>query len=706
MASTASLEPFFAPRGVAVIGASSDPTKLGYGLARNLVQSNFKGAVHFVNPKGGSLFGRTVFPAISEAPDPLDLAILLIPAGAVPQTLQDCGQRGLRAVIIGSGGFRETGPQGAALEDECLQIARSFDMRLIGPNCIGLIDTHLPIDATFLPPPGPLPGDVAFISHSGAICAAVIDWARGHSFGLSLLVSLGNQVDVNETDVLQPIAEDPFTKVLTLYLEGIRDGRRFVSEAARITRQKPVIALKVGRFAGGRRAVASHTGAMAGQESAYNAAFRRAGVIRAETSEEMFDWARALAWCPPPKGRSIAILTNAGGPGVTAADALEIHGMHLAALSEAAIQQLQAELPPAASLANPVDMLASASPEQYARCLQILLDDPNVHGVMVILPPPPMFTAGAVARAIIPVIHHSEKPVIVALMGERLIQEAVEHLRAAHVPEYRFPERAASALAALTWRAEYLARLEQAPEPPLDLDRARARSLFQANRASLMPGAWLPVELLEELLACYGIQIPQSSLANSPAQAVEQARRLNFPVALKIASADIPHKSDVHGVLLNLWDENAVASGYAQIIENVNRAHPAAQIAGVTIQKMLPTGQDLILGALQDPQFGPLVMFGAGGVEAEQLKDTAFALAPMSAEEADYVIEGTWAGRRLSGYRNLPPADRAAVRGALLRFSFFAADFPELAEVEINPLRALTDGQGAFALDLRARLNA
>lgn len=706
MTSADSLIPFFAPRGVAVIGASSDPTKLGYGLARNLVQGNFKGAVHFVNPKGGSLFGRTIFPAISEAPDPLDLAILLIPAQAVPQALKDCGRRGLRAVIIGSGGFRETGPQGAALEDECLRIARSFDMRLIGPNCIGLIDTHLPIDATFLPPPGPLPGDVAFISHSGAICAAVIDWARGNSFGLSLLVSLGNQVDVNETDVLKPVAEDPFTKVLTLYLEGIRDGRRFVSEAARITRQKPVIALKVGRFAGGRRAVASHTGALAGQESAYNAAFRRAGVIRAETSEEMFDWARALAWCPPPKGRSIAILTNAGGPGVTGADALETHGMHLATLSETTFQQLRAELPPAASLANPVDMLASASPEQYARCLEILLDDPNVHGAMVILPPPPMFTAGAVARAIIPVIHHSEKPVIVALMGERLIQEAVEHLRAAHIPEYRFPERAASALAALTWRAEYLERLEQAPEPPLDLDGERARSLFQTNRASLKPGNWLPVELLEELLACYGIQIPQSFLANSPAQAAEQARQLGFPVALKIASADIPHKSDVHGVLLNLWDKNAVALGYSQVIENAAQANPAAQITGVMVQRMLPAGQDLILGALQDPQFGPLVMFGAGGVEAEQLKDTAFALAPMNNEEADYIIESTWAGRRLSGYRNLPPADRGAVSRALLRFSFFAADFPELAEVEINPLRALADGQGAFALDLRARLNA
>ncbi len=280
----ASLTPFFAPRGVAVIGASSDPAKLGYSLARNLVQSSYPGAVYLVNPRGGSLLGQPTFASIADVPDPLDLAVLLIPAPAAPAMLRLCGERGLRAVILSSGGFRETGPEGAALEQECLEIAARYNMRLLGPNCIGLLDTHLPLDTTFLPPPGPLPGDVAFISHSGAICAAVTDWARGQGFGFSRLVSLGNQADVSETDVLAPVADDPFTRVLTLYLEGVRDGRRFVAEAGRISRQKPIIALKVGRFASGQRAVASHTGALAGQENAYDAAFRRAGVIRASTS--------------------------------------------------------------------------------------------------------------------------------------------------------------------------------------------------------------------------------------------------------------------------------------------------------------------------------------------------------------------------------------------------------------------------------------
>ncbi len=701
----------FSPRGVAVIGASQDPTKLGYGLARNLVQSNFQGVVHFVNPKGGSLLGRPMIHSILDAPDPVDLAILLIPALAVPQTLHECGQRGLKAAIIGSGGFRETGAEGAALEAECLRIARSCGMRLVGPNCIGLLDTHLPMDATFLPPPGPLPGDVAFISHSGAICAAVIDWARGRSFGLSRLVSLGNQVDVNETDILALVAADRFTRVLTLYLEGVSDGRRFIQEASRVARDKPIIALKVGRYASGQRAVASHTGALAGQENAFNAAFRRAGVIRAETSEEMFDWARALAWCPPAQGRAVAVLTNAGGPGVTASDALESNGMYLAELSENTRAALRAILPPAASLNNPVDMLASASPEQYAQSLRLLLDDPQIHAVMVILPPPPMYTAGAVAKAVIPVIHNAIKPVVIALMGERLIQEAVEHFRAARVPEYRFPERAASALAVLAQRAEHLARvnssLATSPPMPNSLAQQQARAILEAYRAASpqqLSREFLPPEVVEALLTAYDIRLPATSLAQTTDQAVELARQAGFPVALKIDSPDIPHKSDVGGVLLNLADEGAVAQGFANMVADVQQACPAARLSGVRVQRMLTGGQDVIIGAVQDRQFGPLVMFGSGGIEVEGLKDVSFALAPLTQEESLYLLQSTWAGRKLSGYRNLHPADRDAVLYTLHRLGQFAADFPEITEIEINPLRALPEGQGAVALDVRARL--
>jgi len=703
--SPSSLAPFFSPRGIAVVGASTDPYKLGYGLARNLVQCNYQGVIHFVNPKGGTLLGRPMYASVVDLPDPVDLAIILIPAASVGAVLEDCATRGIHAVIVAAGGFRETGADGAALELRLMEIARKHSIRVIGPNCIGLLDTHLPLDATFLPPPGPPPGDVAFISHSGAICAAVIDWARGQGFGLSRLVSLGNQADVNETDVLAPVAEDSFSRVLTLYLEGVSDGPRFVEQARKVTRKKPIVALKVGRYPSGQRAAASHTGALAGQENAFNAAFRRVGVIRADTSEELFDWARALAWCPLPKGRSIAILTSAGGPGVTAADALEMNGMDLAVLSEETRQKLSRLLPPAASLHNPVDMLASATPEQFAACLQVLLDDLGVDGVMVVTPPPPMHTAGAVAKTMIPVIHNSQKPVTIALMGERLIQEAVEHFRAARVPEYRFPERAASALAVLAQRAEYLFQeLEQEQKAVIEtveVDKSTVEQVLKMR--GLKPGFLSGLEA-SRILQAYGLPDVPLQLATSADEAIKQAVEAGFPIVMKVASPDISHKSDVSGVMLNLVDTEAVSAGYEKIMANTRNACPGARIEGVYVQRMIPAGQEVILGAIQDAQFGPLVMFGSGGVEVEGLKDVAFSLAPVTQQDAEWMLEDTWAGRRLKGFRNLPPADRQAVLQAIKRLGQLAADFPQLVEIEINPLRVFADSQGAAALDVRMKL--
>ena len=699
-----SLTPFFSPQGVAIIGASLDPTKLGYGLSRNLVQSGYRGAIHFINLKGGNLMGHPVYRHISETPDPVDLAVVLIPAQAIPAAIEDCAQRGIKALIIASGGFRETGSQGAALEDKCLDIARAYGVRLLGPNCIGLIDTHLPIDTTFLSPPGPTPGDVAFISHSGAICAAVIDWARGQGFGLSRMVSLGNQSDVTETDLLAPVAEDPYTRVITLYLEGVSDGRRFLEQAQAVTRQKPVVALKVGRYMSSQQAVASHTGALAGLESAYNAAFRRAGVIRAETTEELFDWARALAWCPLPKGRSVGVLTNAGGPGVTAIDALEAQGLNIANLSSGTEAALRDLLDPAASLKNPVDMLAAATPQQYAGCLQVLLDDAHVDSVMVILPPPPMHTAGGIAKAIIPVIYTADKPVIVALMGERLIQEAVEHFRAARIPEYRFPERAAEALAVLTQRAEYLTSSSEIQDRSLqpfnDLNSVAVGSIISKYDS----GGFISQEDAFDLMNAYGIPTVQPQLAQTAHQAADLAQEMGFPVAIKIASPQITHKSDVGGVLLHLQNPQEVENGFAKVIENSQAALPDADILGVLVQRMIPAGQDVIIGAIQDAQFGALVMFGSGGIEVEGLKDVQFELAPLSIKEAKQMLADTWAGKKLHGFRNIPPADQGAVIDVLLRLAQLACDYPQLAEIEINPLSVLEQGKGAFAVDVRVRL--
>ncbi|MFU8771000.1 MAG: acetate--CoA ligase family protein [Anaerolineales bacterium] len=703
-----SLIPFFSPKGVAIIGASLDPTKLGFGLSRNLVQSNYRGAIHFVNIKGGNLLGHPVHTNIMEVPEPVDLAVLLIPAEAISQALQDCGRRGINAAIIASGGFRETGSEGAALESKCLEIAQKYRIRLLGPNCIGLIDTHLPLDTTFLSPPGPTPGDVAFISHSGAICAAVIDWARGQGFGLSRLVSLGNQLDINETDMLVQVAADPYTKVLTLYMEGVSNGRRFVEKAKEVARSKPVIALKVGRFEGGKRAAASHTGALAGEESAYNAAFRRAGVIRAETSEELFEWARALAWCPLPKGRNVAVLTNSGGPGVTAADALESLGLRMASFQPSTQTALRALLPPAASADNPVDMLAAATPQQYANCLRILLADPGVDSVMVILPPPPMSTAGGTAKTMIPVIYTADKPVVVALMGERLIQEAVEHFRAARVPEYRFPERAAAALAILTQRAEMLARGEK-PDKSTEVQISQSQmDKVSSILESIKPprkNIFLQTDTVQALLDIYGIPTLPLALAKSPTEAADLAHQMGFPVALKLASNDITHKSDIGGVILHLQTPEEVQNGYNRIMRNAREAHPGAESNGVYIQHMLPEGQEVIIGSVQDSQFGSLLMFGSGGVEVEGLKDITFSLAPVPRDEAEWMLNSTWAGKKLAGYRNIPPGDREAVVDVILRLGHLAVDFPQLAEIEINPLLVFPIGQGVCALDVRAKLS-
>ena len=707
------LRPFFDPSGIVIVGASAAPTKLGFGVARNLAQSGYTGAIHFVNPRGGRLLERPVHATIADVPDPVDLAVLIVPAPAMPDTLDQVGRRGIRAAIIVSGGFRETGPDGAALEDDCLRVARDHDMRLIGPNCVGLLDTHRPLDTTFLPPPGPTPGDVAFISHSGAICAAVIDWARGQGFGLSHLVSLGNQIDVRETDVLSAVAADDHTRVITLYLEGISDGRRFVHAARRVTQHKPIIALKVGRFAAGQRAVASHTGALAGQESAFNAAFRRAGVIRANTSEELFDWARALAWCPLPAGPDVAVLTNAGGPGVTAADALESHGLRLATLQPETEAALRAILPADAGTRNPVDMLAAATAQQYVEALRLLLDDPGVHSIMVIVPPPPLESAGGIARALIPIIYAAAKPVVIALMGERMIQEAVEYFRAARVPEYRFPERAASALAVLVERAESVRALRAddklangAPLDRIDPDHVH-RLLIRQGRGDhdgQGSGGFLPFEVVNELLAAYGIRVPRVALATTAAEAVDMAWQIGFPVALKIAAPDIVHKSEAGGVRLNLQDPDGVRRAFDEVLAAGRAAAPTAAIHGVYVQQMILIGQEVIVGAVQDAQFGPLVMFGSGGVEVEGLRDVEFALAPVTPGEAEGLLARTWAGRRLGGFRNMPPADRAAALDVIRRLGQLAADFPQLAEIELNPVRVLPGEGGACAVDARARL--
>jgi acetyltransferase len=569
---------------------------------------------------------------------------------------------------------------------------------MVGPNCIGSLDTHLPLDTTFLAPPMPARGHIGFVSHSGAFCAAIIDWARNHGFGFSRLISLGNQADVNETDMLPVVAADEHTQVIVLYLEGVSDGRRFVEVAREVTKYKPVIVLKVGRFEAGQRAAASHTGALTGSDTAYEAAFEKAGIFRADSAEQMFDWAQALAACPLPKGaaqslskgHNVAVLTNAGGPGVIAADALEVNGLLVANLSAVTKKTLAEMLPPAASVHNPVDMLASASPGQYADCLSTLLADPGVDAVLVILPPPPMYHTEEVADVLIPIIQKSEKPVLVALLGSELTKEAAKHFQRADIPTYTFPEKAASALGILAKRAEFLTT--ENTENTEILNRVSVNSVGSVVR-----------QTPEELVSAYGIPTARMQLATSADEAAAIARGLGFPLVLKIASPDILHKSDIGGVLLDVSSEQEVYIGYTQLMEKASLARPNAKIEGVHLQRQIPPGHEVILGAVQDLQFGPLIMFGSGGVEVEALKDVAFALGPLRRAEAETLMRKTWAGRKLDGYRNIPPADKSAVIEAILGLSYLAAEHPEIAEIEINPLRVLK--KGVVAIDIRVKLS-
>ena len=696
------LEKMWAPRGVAVVGVSQSPEKLGYGVARNLVVSGYRGAIHFVNPRGGRLFDRPVYQDLAHVPDPVDLAMIIIPAAGVAQALDECGRRGIRAVVIGSGGFRETGEEGRKLEDEVLRVARKHRIRVLGPNCIGFLDTHLPIDTTFLPLPGPVQGDIAFLSHSGAICEAVIDWARGQGFGLSRLVSLGNQMDLTEGELLPTTVADPNTRVVAMYLEGVRNGRLFVENARKATRKKPVVAIKVGRSESGRAAVASHTGALAGRDAAYDAAFRKAGVIRAQSTEEVFDWARALAWCPLPRGRRIAVLTNAGGPGAIAVDALDSCGLKLASLSAETTARLRELLPQAASVRNPVDMLAAAAAGEYANSLSALMADDGVDGLMVILAPPPMTTAAGIAGAIIPMIRSAAKPVIVTLMGEEMIANAARLLRQARVPDYRFPERAASAMGVLADRGEALAApIEKVPVLKRIHPGAARRALARGTRGE---DGFLDAASAAQVAQAYGVPVPEEVLAHTAGQAVAAARKLGFPVAIKIASPDIPHKSDVGGVALGVKDEAEARQAFERMLAQARAARPEANVQGVTVQPMLPPGQEVIVGVVRDEQFGPLVMFGSGGVEVEGLKDVAFALAPLTPMEAEALLDATWAGRRMLGFRNIPAGDRAAALDAVVRLAQLAEDLAEIAEIEVNPLRVLPGKGGAVAVDVRLKL--
>jgi acetyltransferase len=700
------LTPFFRPTGVAVIGASSDPTKLGCGIMANLLhpQNGFPGAVHPVNPRAEEVLGMRCYPDILSVPDPLDLAVIIIPAESTAAVLEDCGKRGVKAAIIISGGFREVGPEGAAREGAILEIARRYGMRLMGPNGIGVIDANTPLNTTFAP--GMIgAGFIDFVSQSGALCGGIIDWALARGLHFSRFLSIGNKADVDEADVLAYLAEDNLSRVIALYLEDIRDGDAFLAAARRAVQHKPVLALKSGRTAGGQTATASHTGALAGAHTAFRAVCRQTGMLEFETIESLFNAALALAHQPLPAGGRIAILTNAGGPAALAADALEGAGLTLARTGAAAHQGLRPLLNPNAGLDGPVDMLGGAGEEQFCRALEILLADPENDGVLITLVPMVLIDPQSIFKSLVSVIQSAGgvKPVLACLMGEASLQGAYAAADAGGLPAYRFPEDAVQAFGAMRRRAVWLEGAHPPADLPAGVDVERAGAVLHAARAqgrrALDPDAARP------LLEAYGVPVPAERLAADPEEAARLAQQIGFPVALKLVSPDILHKTEVGGVLLALPDAEAVRRGCETILARARARHPHAEIRGVLVQQMVTGGVEVILGVKRDPVFGPLVMFGLGGVLVEALGDVSFRLAPLARPDIEAMIDEVRASRLLAGWRGAPPADRPALVDALHRIAQLAVDHPQILEMDVNPLIVLPAGQGALAVDVRLTLD-
>lgn len=700
-----SLTQFFTPRAIAVIGASTNPTKLGYAVLNNLLEGGFlkEGRrLYPINPKAETILGQPSFRSVLEVPEPIDLAVIVIPYPAVPDALRECGRKGIPAAIVISAGFREAGWEGAERERELLQVAREHSIRLIGPNCFGVIDTHTPLNATFsagMPPAGPM----AFMSQSGALGAAILDWAMAGRLGLSKFVSLGNKADVSEIDLLQEWAQDPRSRVILAYTEGLPDGQEFIRVARQVSKIKPIVAIKSGITQSGARAVTSHTGSLAGSEQAYRAAFRQAGVIRAESLEELLDFALAFGYLPPLKGDRVAIVTNAGGPGILATDAVERDGLQLARFEPERLRKLEQFLPDAASAANPIDLLGDARADRFAFVLQEILGDPQVDAVLVLVTPQAMTDMEATAEVIVRAAAQSSVPLLACLMGQASLGRGPEILQQNNVPRFPFPERAARALYAMN---QYrLLSAEPIPQfAALGVDRQKVKDAIQAVRAT--ERVTLGDFEAREILSAYGFRVPPTELAEGPEQAIEIAGRLGYPVVLKIASPEILHKTDVGGVKVGLEKPSEVRDAFDLIMYRARRYLPDARLWGCAVQKMVPSGLEMLIGMNRDPQFGPLVTCALGGIFVEILKDAAFRLAPFSREEAETMLSELRASALLSGVRGQRPVDRDALVEALLRIGQLVLDFPEIEELDINPFVVYEQGQGGIALDMRLILSS
>ncbi|MDZ4702178.1 MAG: bifunctional acetate--CoA ligase family protein/GNAT family N-acetyltransferase [Rhodothermales bacterium] len=703
---TRSLQPLFEPRTVAVIGATEKPHTVGRTLVWNLISSPFGGTVFPVNPKRPSILGIKAYPTVADVPAQLDLAVIATPAHTVPGVIRECVAVGVKGAIIISAGFKERGPEGVALEQEVLAEARKGGLRIIGPNCLGVMHPPSGFNATFASATA-LPGSVGFISQSGALCTSILDWSFQENVGFSAFISVGSMLDVGWGDLIHYLGEDPKTRSIVIYMESIGDPRSFMSAAREVALSKPIIVIKAGRTEEASKAASSHTGALTGSDEVLDAAFRRCGVLRVESIADLFHMAEILSKQPPPKGPRLTIVTNAGGPGVLATDALLVSGGKLATLSDAGLARLNEVLPDTWSHANPIDLIGDASPKRYSDTLAILADEKESDGTLVILSPQAMTSPTDTANAIGALVQASKQPVLASWMGGESIEQGEKLLNAMGIPTFSYPDTAARMFTYMWQHAYRLRALYETPDFPVHPGEAApasdaAGALIDAVHAD--GRALLNEYESKQLLAAYGIPTVPTHLAHSADEAVAHAGALGYPVVLKLLSNTITHKTDVGGVQLNLGAEAQVREAYETIRRGVTEKHGAADFQGVTVQPMIPlSGYELIVGSTMDPQFGPVMLFGTGGSLVEVFKDRAIGLPPLNTTLARRIMERTRIDKALNGVRGRPPVDRGALERLMVRFSQLVVEHRRIKEVEINPL--LASHERLLALDARVVLH-
>ncbi len=694
------LKTIFAPRSVAVIGASAKPHSLGRAVFANLLFAGYDGCVYPVNTKAKNVLGVRAYPTVMDVPDEVDLAVVVVPAGFVPQVLKDAGRKGCKGAIVISAGFKEIGGGGIELEHQLQAVAHEYGMAVVGPNCFGVINTDpaVSLNATFSRS-FPLGGNIAFISQSGAVGVAALEYAAGEKIGFSKFISVGNKADIYENDVLEALADDPATDVILLYIEALENPKEFVNLAQRVSEKKPILGVKSGRTREGAKAAASHTGALSGSDEVYDSLFAQCGVLRVDTLEDLFRFGMAFAHQPLPRGRRVAIVTNAGGPGIMATDNSIRHGLELAKLDAKTKSILSSDLPSSVSLNNPIDLVGDADESRYQLAMQAVLTDDNVDGVIAICVPQMLTNLEATSKVIVQQARFSSKPVFCVYMATGDIEGPLKILEDAQIPHYRFPEDAARALAAMgryvRWRRRPRTEIKHFDDVQPETVRGILRKAKEEKRK------FLPEPEAHAVLEAYGLPMLRSRLVRNETEAVAAAREIGFPVVLKIVSPDILHKVDVGGVKLNLESEDEVKAAYSELLQQVQSAKKDVDIWGVFVQEMVRGGKETILGMKRDPHFGALLMFGLGGIYVEVLRDVTFRIAPIRPLGARNMIENIKAIRLLMGYRGEPPSDIEAIAQSLLRLSQLVTDFPEIEEMDINPLIVLPEGSGARVVDAR-----